>query len=96
VTLSSGGFGGCDSYPDPVDYFVVFGTAGRQAPVPLATITAATDGSFSAVVTIPAETTPGEGYLNFSGSRWDECDDTASCVGYGTTVLITAPTPTTS
>jgi len=91
VTLSSVGFGGCDTYPDPVDYLVVFGTAGRQPPTPLATITAATDGSFSAVVTIPAETTPGEGYLNFSGSRWDECDDTSSCVGYSATILITGP-----
>ena len=78
-----------------MDYVVVLGTEGRQAPMPLGTVTAATDGSFSAVLTIPAETTPGEGQLEVRGSRWDDCDDTASCVGYGTTVVITDPVSTT-
>lgn len=91
VTLASRGFGGCDTYAEPIDQLVILGTAGRMPPTPLATITAATDGSFSTTVTIPPDAPPGEGYLDVMGSRWDECDDSGSCVGYGTTILITSP-----
>jgi len=92
LTVSSQGFDGCDAYADPAEYPLVMGTAGRQPPQPLGSVVVQTDGSFSTTITVPAMTTPGEAYLNLFGYRQDECDDSGSCAGYGSTIqIVSAP-----
>ncbi len=94
VTVASTGFEGCGSYPAPRTYSMTLGTVGRQAPADLGNVAAAADGTFSATVMIPAGTSPGEAYIIFQGSAWDECKDTdngASCAGYDTPAITVTP-----
>lgn len=46
------------------------------------------DGSFTAVLTVPAATPAGTAEIVVTGSPFDHCDDTASCAAYATTLHI--------
>jgi len=78
----------CDaSYPPGTSYRLILAQVGRAAPLPVAVVPVNGDGSFSAVVRIPASASPGESYLEARGSAYDRpCQDTvrvaASCAGY--------------
>ena len=78
----------CDaSYPPGTSYRLILAQVGRAAPLPVAVVPVNGDGSFSAVVRIPASAPPGESYLVARGSAYDRpCQDTvrvaASCAGY--------------
>ncbi|EIV96291.1 hypothetical protein [Frankia sp. QA3] len=51
----------------------------------------ARDGRFQVTVRIPSGTGPGTLYLRVSGSLFDDCDDTNSCVGYGVWLTVLPP-----
>ncbi len=74
---------GCDlGYDDGVSYGV--GLVGQGWSVDLGEVEVAGDGSFRAVLTVPADAPPGPGTLAVTGSRYDDCLDTSgSCAGYG-------------
>lgn len=68
------------------------GLVGRSAPVPLGAVPVNTDGSFTAVVTIPPTTSPGESYVIVTGSPYDApCEDGGSCAGYDVALTVLAP-----
>ncbi len=73
---------GCDlGYDDGASYEVTL--AGRGVSVDLGDVDVAEDGSFRAVLTVPADVPPGPAGLSVRGSPHDDCDDTGSCAGYG-------------
>lgn len=47
-----------------------------------------TDGSFSAVITVPVTAPKGAAEVVVTGSPFDNCDDTGSCAGYGIPLTI--------
>ncbi len=87
VTLSAPA-AGCDlGYDDGVSYEV--GLVGQGWSVDLGEVEVAGDGSFRAVLPVPADVPPGPGTLAVTGSRHDDClDTTGSCAGYGVDVTV--------
>ncbi|HEY0186144.1 MAG TPA: hypothetical protein VGC67_01520 [Cellulomonas sp.] len=49
---------------------------------PLGDVEPAADGQFSVEVTVPHDAPDGRASIDVTGSPYDECRDTGSCVGY--------------
>ena len=75
----------CDlQYGQGKTYTVTLGLAGRAEPKSLGRVPVQADGSFATTLTIPADATPGDAFLEVAGSPFDQCaaSSGASCAGY--------------
>lgn len=86
VTVSSRPFACRGGYPAGHRYTLVLGQVGRGAPLALGLFPVSREGAFTAVVRIPQRASPGQSYVDVTGSPFDHCEDTdgvaASCAGY--------------
>ena len=84
--MSSRPFACRGSYPAGHRYTLVLAQLGRAAPLHLGMFPVSRDGAFTAVVHIPQRASPGQSYIDVTGSLFDHCEDTkgvaASCAGY--------------
>jgi hypothetical protein len=82
--LSSTPFTCAAGYPRGKTYTLTLGQVGHAAPLRLGTVNVKRDGAFAASVRIPAGASPGEAYIEVTGSPFDQCTDRASgsCAGY--------------
>jgi hypothetical protein len=84
VTLSAPA-AGCDlGYDDGAYYEVYLALLDHADAVDLGDVEVGEDGSFRAVLTVPADAPPGPASLGARGSAYDECPDdtTGGCAGY--------------
>lgn len=92
VTVSSPPFACQGSYPAGHRYTLVLGQVGRAAPLDLGAFPVSRDGAFRAVVQIPRRASPGQSYVDVSGSPFDHCAGTngvaVSCAGYDASVRV--------
>ena len=90
ASVSSAGFKCGGSYPSGKTYRLELGLIGRQPPMELGSYPVNKDGSFEAVVSIPANASPGDAGILVFGSPYDQCNDTGhgSCAGYGVSLTI--------
>jgi hypothetical protein len=86
VTVSSRPFACRGDYPAGHRYTLALAQLGRAAPLHLGIFPVSRDGAFTAVVHIPQRASPGQSYIDVTGSPFDDCEDTngvaASCAGY--------------
>jgi hypothetical protein len=89
--VSSAPFKCHGSYQPGKTYQLTLGLIGRSAPIDLGSYPVNADGSFRALVEIPASASPGDAAIIIHGSPFDQCDDSGqgSCAGYvaGLTIL---------
>lgn len=94
ATVSSPRFACRCSYPAGHRYTLVLGQVGRGAPLSLGMFPVSRDGAFMAVVHIPRRASPGQSYVDVTGSPFDQCEDTdgvaTSCAGYSAPLRILA------
>jgi hypothetical protein len=74
VTVSSAPFKCHGSYHPGATYQLTLGLIGRSAPIDLGSYPVNTDGSFRALVKIPATASPGDAGIIVHGSPFDQCD----------------------
>jgi hypothetical protein len=95
VTVSSPAFACRASYPAGKQYRLLLELVDRAAPKSLGLVPVGRDGSFRASLVIPKDASPGEAFIEVSGSAFDDvCRDTVgnSCAGYMVTLtLLPAP-----
>ncbi len=92
VTVSSAPFNCQGTYPAGKVYQLTLSFVGRSAPIDLGSFPVNADGSFRAIVPIPANASPGEAYIIVHGSPFDYCHDSIgqSCAGYTARLTILA------
>lgn len=95
VTVTSAPFECGARYEPGKLYALELLSLGRANPLELGSFPVDDDGSFRAVVCVPADASPGESYVVAHGTAFDQpCARNASCAGYDVRLVVTAPDST--
>lgn len=86
VTVESGAAACSLGYPPGHRYTITL--QHRDVVAPPLRVAVAPDGRFRATIDIPATFPSGDAVIRVTGSPYDDCDDTASCVGYSVPLTI--------